>query len=235
MYDTVAAITNVERELPLALFQGGTTTEFFNGDERQRAVRLWRNPEPGDDYAPRITYWPHDEADPSLGGWLKAEFSIPKMAAPRGDDGGYDLLGTVTDDARDLAFTRVDEYLAVFGDMPAIQCWSAQRIDYACNWNVGDLLPVYMSVFQKLRVANCTRHPFDAHEGVVWKSRSTKGRWIKFYNKRTELARSEQGAAMLLRQYDNLADVPGVLRFEVSNYKDAVRYMANSWFDCSRR
>jgi hypothetical protein len=109
----------------------------------------------------------------------------------------------------DVALDLVNAWLSDhFGDLPDLRSWRCQRIDYAWTFDVdpGDYLPV----LDRLDVSRMTRHGFRG-DGVVWKAGN---RWIKFYDKRV----------------DNL---PG-LRFEVSNYRDALRYMCDKWFVCER-
>lgn len=94
----------------------------------------------------------------------------------------------------------------VFGVKRSVREWRCQRVDYAVDLNV-EQVPEYLAALSRLQLSTWQRHPF-AGQGVVWKAKS---RWAKFYNKRT-----------------------GVIRFEVSNYRDAVRYMASRWFGCER-
>lgn len=221
MYDTIAAIVPSLRRLSSEAFQGGITTEIFNGDDESRTqVRLFRNPEPGT-YAPRFTYWPGDGE-----GWLKAEFSVPKMARRRPGETGFTLLDNPAEVDVARALDEVDALVREhFGEQFPVRSWKCQRVDYAYNWTVGSLLPVYLAVLQTLRLSTWSRHPYDAAQGVVWKSKSSKGRWVKFYNKGLQLASSALDAPDLL-----VAPDVGVLRYEVSNYKDAVAYMAEHWF-----
>jgi hypothetical protein len=147
------------------------------------------------------------------------EFSVPKMVRAAPGQVGLRLTDNLRQEDVDRALGLVSEFVErVFGLEP-VQSWKAQRVDYAWMWELGPLLPVYMSVLQKLRISDWSRHPYDASEGVVWKSNSTKGRWVKFYNKTRELRGSGD---------EGLPE--GVLRFEVSNYKDAVAYMSEHWF-----
>lgn len=218
MIDTIACLISPTRALDDSAFGGGSVSTAFDQDFPAVKARLWLNPQHG--YAPRITYWRDAQADPFTGeitrsnegnGVLKAEFSVPKLAE-------IDTLNANPTEADvQVALTEATRYVRRhFGDdLPDIREWRTQRIDYAWQWDVGAQLPAYMSVMHKLRVRTYQRHPFDANEGVVWKS---KGRWVKFYNKA-----KEQG-------YTH----GSVLRFEVSNYKDAVRRMAEAWFGTHR-
>ena len=191
--DTIAATTVLDRELDVKLFQGGAVSEDFTTGER--SARLFRNPI-GVEYEPRVTWWPQSRT-------LKVEFSVLRM-------GGS--LASVLD--RTAAWLRT-----LFGDLPPIGSWKVSRIDYAVDVLAGNFLPSYMSVLQNLRIASWARVPYAQH-GVVWKSQSPGGRWIKFYDKQ--------------REEKETLTVPRVIRFEVSNYRDAVRYMATSWFVCER-
>lgn len=209
-----------------ALFQGAITQERFG--TKDAVVRLYRNPTKDEAYAPRVTYWRNmvrDHESYSIGsaeelpddvgetGLFKIEFSVPKMLHDR-----ELLTKNLTSEQIEAALDQVNLYLTGFADLPDVREWRLQRVDYAWMWDVGDLLTAYMSVLHKLRISSWSRHPFDAAEGVVWKSRSTKGRWVKFYNKTKELG----------------IDGAQVLRFEVSNYKDACKYMAEGWFGSDR-
>jgi hypothetical protein len=192
--------------LPDDRFDGGSLrVDFSQGDPR---ARMWRNPR-GSEYQPRVTYWRgQDSRDAGL---LKLEFSVPKLLGLGLDNPSPDDVAAALDIATE--FVRV--YLS--DDLPHVGAWKCQRVDYAYNWAVGDLLPAYLATFSRLQCRTYQRHPFgDA--GVVWKSRSNTGRWVKFYDKGKEVG----------------VDVAGVLRFEVSNYRDAVRYMASAWFGCER-
>jgi hypothetical protein len=228
MIDTIVGLTHVD-EIPRDIFQGWTVTTFRNdgdGDDLE-TERLWLNPGAGDPYLPRITFWPDDNCEHS--GWLKAEFSVHKMAQDlpgQEEPTGPGPLDNLERHHIELALDRVDAYLERLGIEPGIRLWNCQRVDYAVNWQLGKLLPVYMSVLNKLRVSNYSRHPFDAAEGVVWKSKGLRGRWVKFYNKSREVDDAARLAGE--RQERTLPD--GVLRFEVSNYKDAVAYLGPRWF-----
>lgn len=115
----------------------------------------------------------------------------------------------VDDAARDLAFDRVSAIMRhEFGVVTDVQDWACQRIDYTYTFDTAPHdAEAYLQVFDELRLAGARRHSFKG-EGVVFKAGN---RWTKFYQK----------DAMRLR-------------FEVSNYRQAVDYMANKWFDCPR-
>lgn len=233
MYDTVAAVCIPEKPISDDAFTGGMVSESFDKDEV--GARLWRNP-PDGVYEPRVTYWRHQgrRTGKKLGehervstqedrGVLKVEFSIAKMAGV--------TLGNVSEQDKKKALWQVNEFLkAHFGALPTITNWRAQRIDYAWNWPIGALLSAYMVVLHKLQLSTYSRHPYDAVSGVVWKSKGTRGRWVKFYNKTQEVLQR------LKRDGYDDAYTPDeqVLRFEVSNYREAVRYMAKEWYCCEQ-
>lgn len=106
-----------------------------------------------------------------------------------------------------MAIDEVDVFLAArFGRLPGVRSWKCQRVDYCVDLDLGERVPEYLAMLSDLQLSTWQRHPFEG-QGVVWKSAS---RWVKFYKRDT------------------------VLRFEVSNYRDAVRYMAERWFVCER-
>lgn len=246
-YDTIACYYAPNHTLRDELFQGGSVQEDFS--RAGVSARLWRNPAKDDEYAPRLTYWrPHgmrvsSRVNPKTGerialppaigqvdttvlpdvpddanlkafpyGLLKAEFSIPKLAV------GTSLRNITMSEAQ-AALSKASLYVQthIDEDAPNIEDWTAQRLDFAWNWDVSPNLRAYMAVLHQLRIGSMSRHPFDANEGVVWKQ---KNRWVKFYNKSLEMG---------------LKDGREILRFEVSNYKDAVTYMADEWFAVSGR
>ncbi len=141
---------------------------------------------------------------------LRVEFSVVKMAASN-------PLGDVTPEIVNTALDRVDAWISsTFGPLPSVRTWKVQRVDYAVNLHVGALLPHYLSVLNSLHLSSSSRFPHPT--GVLWKSGGSRGRWVKFYDK--------------ARECGDLAG--GVLRFEVSNYRDACDYMARKWFVCPR-
>lgn len=185
MIDTVAASVKLDHDLDVTVFQGVAAREDFASGEQ--SVRLFRN-QAGSQYEPRLTYWPATRL-------LRVEFSVRKVAAS-------------------VPFDTVDTWLRglFVQELPPLTTWTCQRIDYAVDLDVGDLLPQYLALLGRCQVGSWSRQPHAS--GVVWKSSS---RWVKFYDKGRE---SEKQI--------------GVLRFEVSNYRDAVRYMAHHWFGCER-
>lgn len=113
----------------------------------------------------------------------------------------------------------IDKYLfdSQSLSIPPIRQWTCQRVDYAWNFNVGQQLPEYMLMLQGLHCSTMDRAVYaQESEGVIWKSNS---RWVKFYNKSKRLGGG---------------DAQTVIRYEVSNYADAIRYMCKAWFGCDR-
>lgn len=233
MIDTIAAICSPRVPLSDQLFSGGVVQTDFGADTVQ--ARLWRNPEKDGPYEPRCTYWRGgygDRTGADLGdfvprssvntdglihedaGYFKIEFSVPKLLE-------LPLSANVTLSDVDRAIEKASAFVQELfsSEFPPLGLWKCQRVDYAWNFDVGDRLAAYMSVLDKLRLKNYSRHPFEAQGGVVWKSRGQAGRWVKFYNKTRE-----QG----------LKGKAEVLRFEVSNYSKSIPYMADRWFGCER-
>lgn len=236
LYDTLACYCAPTHWLSDALFAGGTVSEQF--DKRNVSARLWLNSNNQDTYAPRITYWrPHgyregaelgnitidkevkevfvdedgEQRDGFPYGLLKIEFSIPKMV----ETNPLKLITQVQ--ALQALDKATDSVRLIYPAAPHVLEWTVQRIDYTWMWDTAPNLRAYMAVLHNLRVGGMSRHPFEANEGVVWKA---KNRWVKFYNKNKE-------AGLLSHDIE-------MLRFEVSNYKDAVRYMAAEWFGNDR-
>lgn len=193
MYDTIAAMIEVH-DLDVSKFQGGAVMEDF-GSGRSSA-RAWHNGD-GDGYHPRITYWPD-------GRLLKVEASLPKLC-------GRTVINPLDVES---AIERLDALLgALFGDLPSVDTWTVQRVDYAWQWEVSPHAAAYLSVWQNVQVTGLSRQDYGA-DGVVWKQGN---RWIKVYDKSRESG-----------------GLGGTLRFEVSNYKSAVKYMCKRWFGCDR-
>lgn len=231
MYDTISCYTRPPDRLADSLFTAGTVSESFN--KASVMARLYRNPPEGI-YEPRVTYWRRHgtrDAESELGnydpaddddmqdGFLKVEFSVPKML------NGSPLLNITHDDAEE-SLSLVNSFLRtnISPDLPDVRQWRVQRFDYCIMWDVTPHLHEYLALFGSLQAAGMSRHPFGATDGVVWKSRSARGRWVKFYNK------TKEAGLVGVAGHDH----PQVLRFEVSNYKDATRYMAQSWFMSDR-
>lgn len=100
-----------------------------------------------------------------------------------------------------------ERYLDRLGLCVNLERAQVQRIDYTADLDVASV-PLYLKQVQSLSLRSWSRQVFPG-QGVVWKGGS---RWVKFYAKAKE----------------------GKLRFEVSSYRDSVRYMAGRWFGCER-
>lgn len=107
-----------------------------------------------------------------------------------------------------LSIGMINNWLRWFGVTTDVGLWRVNRIDYAADWCVGSALPFYIEGLQKLILSSHDRADYES--GVMWKSQS---RAIKFYNKTAEQGINDLTAA--------------VLRFEVSNYRDSVRYICS--------
>jgi hypothetical protein len=92
-------------------------------------------------------------------------------------------------------------------------------VDYAHNFDVGKDITAYMSLLQSLWIGGMARHPYPDSQGVIFKGKQRGSRWVKFYDKAKQLG---DGSGR------------GVLRFEVSNYKQVLPYMCKEWFGCDR-
>lgn len=146
---------------------------------------------------PALTYFPMTRAGPRL----RVEVSLPKLL-------GLPIAILGQDDV-DRALVLIDDYMRSRGlPVPPVSEWVCRRWDICYAWPTGDLTPVYIAALSKMQCSTYQRVPFGP-SGVVWKS--AKGyRWVKFYDKRRELGYREGG----------------VLRFEVSNYRNGVKYVA---------
>lgn len=114
--------------------------------------------------------------------------------------------------AQQMGYGEVDAYLVrgLSGSYAnSVQHWQCQRVDY-CTEFADVVVQPYLAAIGTLRVGSLARVPFE--DGVVWKARQ---RWIKFYHGKRH-------------------GRPNALRFEISNYKQSVRYMAEQWFGCER-
>lgn len=168
----------------------------------------------------RLTWYPPTRV-------LRAEWSVGRRES--------------VDTRVDALLLTVDDFLkGVVGDVPPITTWTCQRVDYAVNLEVSSVA-AYMMAIQGLSLASMTRHPFD-DTGVVWKSRGKRGRWVKFYDTQARRTHVQGTAAHGTLTTSATASGPDAtpqspqnkLRYEVSNYRDAVRYMAARWFSCER-
>lgn len=120
---------------------------------------------------------------------------------------------------KEFGCSQVDSYISRVlpsSSLPPVLIWRCQRVDYSVDLVVRDVVPLLAAV-SSLRCGPMQRQAFDG-EGVVWKA---AGRWVKVYDARKKGTRSLPGREDLLR-------------FEVSNFKQSVRYMAEHWFGCER-
>jgi hypothetical protein len=158
----------------------------------------------GEDYEPRVTYW----RQPLDADELPMELG-DGFEEEIGDGGGLRLEFSVTK----FPLDQVDSWLErKFGGLPRVQDWTVLRIDYTNQWELGAEITNYLDVFKQLRIGNAA--PMVYGSGVMWKF---SNRVVKFYDKSRE-----QGTGR------------GLLRFEVSNHRQAVRYMCDAWFGCDR-
>jgi len=161
----------------------------------------------GGDYLPHVEYM-RKASDPRTGR-INIEFSLPKMA-------GMDLLDNMTTSLARQVCADVSDYVSDLLDIDVdIMDFKVNRIDYAWNFDMhSDLHTVkYIKVFKGLRIPRMSTTHYGM-DGVTWLNR-TRFRAIKFYNKSREQKRHDRH----------------VLRFEVSNYSPAIRYMSDTWFD----
>lgn len=204
MFDTVEATLAVERVIESSWWVDG-------GEYRGRGVARGRA-------RASVIWWEYHEpyleyrydADEPERGRLSVQFSVAKLARKE--------LGNVTMAEAEAALDRVDEYVRVVAGegIASVRDWKVTRMDYAYNFDVGDRLLEYMNRVRDVDVNGMTRQVYGV-EGVTW---LTQGRWraIKCYDKARELGVGERR----------------VLRFEVSNYAPAVRYLAQKWFASDR-
>lgn len=202
MIDTLAAVITLEEALPERLFERvNISRSVSRTDEEEEEAGSMRFFTPSRIVAgrrePAITYYPHTYA----GKRLRVEVSLPKfLGKPLAILGQADV---------DLALNKLDVFLEARElSIQPIREWKAARIDYVYGWDTGSKTSAYIAALHQVQIGNYDRTPYDY--GIVWKA--GKGyRWIKFYNKA-----EEQGLARRL----------GVLRFELSTYRNAVRYLA---------
>lgn len=206
MYDTLVVNLDWSQPIDERSFQGG----HIQSDLRTGAnvKRLWFNPK--DAFLPRATYW--RGVDEFRGGRLRLEFSLPKLASvPPTANMNAAAVTLALDVATGFARTHFSR------ELPDMREWRVSRVDYAWNFQVGADYAAYAAMLQRLHVGGMRRHVYDETGGVVWKTKQRNARAIKFYDKSLESGVGE-----------------GVLRFEVSNYRKVVSYMADKWFGCSR-
>ena len=147
---------------------------------------------------------PREGYAPNVTYW--AEGQVLKIEASLSKMAGLDPHENMTSEHAEQALDLIDRFVQqTFGSLPSVREWTCQRIDYCWMWDCGRDISAYMTMLKSLRIGGMTRDVYD--DGVVFKQGN---RWIKFYMR------------------DNM------LRFEVSNYKQAVRYMCKRWFVCER-
>ncbi len=159
------------------------------------------------DYLPHIEYM-RKASDPRTGR-LNVEFSLPKWA-------GIDLLDNMTTSLAREVCKEVSHYISDILDTSIdVLNFKVNRIDYAWNFDMASDLHVvkYIKLFKQLRISRMSTTHYGMN-GVTWLNRS-RFRAVKFYNKSREQKRLDRH----------------VLRFEVSNYSPAIRYMSDKWFD----
>jgi len=207
--DTIAAMIKVD--LAAGVFSGSAgSVDHETGEVHER---MFRN-DPG---GLRATYWPATKM-------LRVEFSVSKVSHG-------DLA---------VALDWADECVARLfsADLPQVRTWRCQRVDYYADLVVArKLMPAYLAALRELRVSGWQRHAFEG-QGVVWKSR---GRWVKAYDKDEEQSVAGRRGELVTKPAEPgttarpaLYSPKTTLRFEVSNYSDAVRYTSERWFGCER-
>lgn len=184
------------------IFVGKTTsTRRVVGGEDIEFSRHYTIPS-GDVTEPRITYFPQTRAGPRL----RVEVSLPKLIGVQ--------MALLSQDDVDESLDKIDEYIAGKElTVPKIREWVCRRLDVVYSWEVGELLPAYIAAISNMNLGSYIRTPFGP-EGVVWKTRSGH-RWVKFYDKYREMG----------------SNTTGILRFEVSNFRSSMRYMAKEKFE----
>jgi hypothetical protein len=169
-----------------------TSTHLVTGKDGRQFGKFVYN---GRKHEPRVTYYPNTER-------LVVECSWPKFI--------YGDNARLIDDPA-LAIETLSLWLhRKFGLSVNVGDWHVIRIDYAADWVVGAMLPIYIEAFQRTQLSSHDRSDYE-HDGVMWRSQS---RAIKFYNKTSEQGFKEMASA--------------VLRFELSHYRDSVRYICSS-------
>lgn len=135
---------------------------------------------------------------------LSVEFSAARWS-------GISRLHNLTQDDVDHAISQINQWISsIVGREVDISRWTVTRIDYAYNWHVN--YEQYDAALRTLEMSNMSKTTY--RHGVEWKR---AGRWVKYYNKARELGYGDD-----------------VLRFECSNYRRSVAYMAARWFGCER-
>ena len=137
-------------------------------------------------------------------GRLSVEFSLHKMA-------GLPPHENMTQQHADSAIEYVNMYVSDLVERRMdIRTWKCTRIDYAWNWEgVEPDVASYIKRLQSIDVSRMSTTKYGS-TGVTWLTKSRR-RAVKMYDKGSD-----------------------TLRFEVSNYAPAVRYMCEHWFECEQ-
>jgi len=143
----------------------------------------------------------------SDGGALKVEVSLPKLI-DADNSNSYNMSEEDKEHALDVLNLHIR---SAFGDLPDVRSWRCQRVDYCWNWQV-DEPEWYVAIYGQASPSGASKQVYG--HGVVWKKRR---RWVKLYDKRKEAGGGD-----------------GLLRLEVSNYRQAVQYMCDRWFGSGR-
>ena len=194
MFDTATLGIRLEKPLPFNRFGAiQERTDLKTGEVHRK---LWLNSEDEEHTWPRIGYYPDSD-------YLFAEASLPKMLF------GNNVKMLYQDDLPEV-FRAWGGYCqdALDVRLPTPKTWNVVRIDYACNWQVGDDVSAYLDALSQLNLSHHKRSFQQEHEGVNWKSKSNE---LKFYNKALE---------------SHLPEAEGVLRGELSNFTSGTRYLA---------
>ena len=164
MFDTVAAVLVLDRDLDRGLFLGQSVQIPF--EDAMPRVRMWRSARKGSaTYQPHVHWWPQRRM-------LRVEFSIPKMAQ-------LPAMANVTTADVSLAIQSVDVFLErIFGKMPSVWDWRCVRVDYSWNWQVGEHVRSYLAVVRGLTMGRAQR---QEHGTSVYFEQ--KQRVVKFYDK----------------------------------------------------
>ncbi len=200
MIDTLAATIPIR--LDDNLFDGLSLTRKIKREtgEVDDFVRHYNLAAMGD---PRLTYYPETMAGPRL----RFEVSLPKLLGLP----PVILSQSQVDEALDL----IDAYIyEQYIDAPPVREWTCKRLDAVYAWSTEEDTYSYILAISQMNIGSYRRTPFGP-EGVVWKS-GAGYRWVKFYDKSLEVQQNH-------KQKDR---APGVLRYEVSNYRNSVNYLA---------
>lgn len=211
MIDTLKArcsIDNRKYDMNYSAFTGRSMAQDMHKERVVGEKARWYTKSYERMVVPRVTWMPetklkelHDEDI----GFLDIEVSIPKML----DAPSVILSEKEVDRAIDY-MSEYLEHLNIIGLSP-VREWKCIRLDTCYAWETAGLTRAYIAALGTMSLPTYIRTPFET-EGVLWRNAS---RWVKFYDKTRE---------QKLKDY-------GILRFEVSNLKDACSYMATRKYD----